>query len=74
MDLSLSGKTALVTGAGDGLGRAITLRLAACGASVWACDLNGKQRQQLPRSWGKKRAPKRWMLLTGMLFGLLSAR
>jgi 3-oxoacyl-[acyl-carrier protein] reductase len=42
MNLDLTGKTALITGAGGGLGRAITLRLAACGASVWACDLNAE--------------------------------
>ncbi|TWT11598.1 SDR family NAD(P)-dependent oxidoreductase [Reyranella sp. CPCC 100927] len=42
MEISLAGKTAMVTGAGGGLGRAITLSLAACGASVWACDIDGK--------------------------------
>jgi NAD(P)-dependent dehydrogenase (short-subunit alcohol dehydrogenase family) len=36
----LSGKTALVTGAGRGIGRAIALRLAASGAGIIAADLD----------------------------------
>lgn len=39
MSKTLSGKTALVTGATGGLGRAICARLAAAGASVIAADL-----------------------------------
>lgn len=35
----LSGKSALVTGASSGIGRAIALRLAQAGASVWATDI-----------------------------------
>lgn len=40
MSFSLSGKTALVTGAGSGIGQAIAVRFAAAGARVWAADLD----------------------------------
>lgn len=40
MSFSLSGKTALVTGAGSGIGQAIAVRFAAAGARIWAADLD----------------------------------
>jgi len=40
--MRLQGKTALVTAAGQGIGRASALALAAEGAQVWATDLNPK--------------------------------
>src|SRR5690349_116148 len=39
MDIRFEGKTAIVTGAAHGFGRAISLAFAARGASVWACDV-----------------------------------
>ena len=39
MNVAFSGKTAIVTGAAHGFGRAISLALAERGARVWACDV-----------------------------------
>ncbi len=39
MNLDFTGRTALVTGAAHGFGRAISLAFAARGANVWACDV-----------------------------------
>ncbi len=39
-DFRLDGKVALVTGAGSGIGQAIALKFAACGAAVRVLDLN----------------------------------
>lgn len=39
MNLDFGGKTAIVTGAAHGLGRAISLAFAERGAHVWACDV-----------------------------------
>jgi 3-oxoacyl-[acyl-carrier protein] reductase len=39
MNIEFSGKTAIVTGAAHGFGRAISLAFAERGASVWACDV-----------------------------------
>ena len=39
MNLNFSGRTAIVTGAAHGFGRAISLAFAARGANVWACDV-----------------------------------
>jgi 3-oxoacyl-[acyl-carrier protein] reductase len=39
MNIELCGKSAIVTGAAHGFGRAISVALARLGARVWACDL-----------------------------------
>ena len=39
MNIDFTGKTAIVTGAAHGFGRAISLALAERGANVWACDV-----------------------------------
>jgi 3-oxoacyl-[acyl-carrier protein] reductase len=39
MNIAFDGKTAIVTGAAHGFGRAISLAFAQRGASVWACDV-----------------------------------
>ncbi len=45
MTFDFSGKTAIVTGAAHGFGRAISLALAEHGASVWACDIEDEIRE-----------------------------
>ena len=40
--MRLTGKTALVTAAGQGIGKASALAMAAEGATVWATDVNAK--------------------------------
>ena len=39
MNIELTGRTAIVTGAAHGFGRAISLAFARRGATVWSCDL-----------------------------------
>lgn len=39
MNLDFTGRTAIVTGAAHGFGRAISIAFAARGATVWACDV-----------------------------------
>jgi len=43
---AMRGQTALVTGAGHGLGRAIAQAVHASGAIVWACDINAAGLQE----------------------------
>ena len=35
-----AGKTAAISGAGDGIGRALSQRLNAAGCHLWLCDIN----------------------------------
>ena len=43
MNIQFDGKTAIVTGAAHGFGRAISLAFAKLGASVWCCDVLGDE-------------------------------
>lgn len=43
MNIQFPGKTAIVTGAAHGFGRAIAIAFAERGASVWACDILGDE-------------------------------
>ncbi|HML29609.1 MAG TPA: SDR family NAD(P)-dependent oxidoreductase, partial [Hyphomicrobium sp.] len=45
----LSGKIAIVTGSGGGIGAAIAHRFAAEGAHVWVTDINGETADQTVR-------------------------
>ena len=46
MNIQFEGKTAIVTGAAHGFGRAIALAFATRGASVWACDVLGDELEE----------------------------
>src|SRR5690348_11521941 len=49
MNIEFSGKTAIVTGAAHGFGRAIALAFAQRGATVWACDVLGDEVRETER-------------------------
>lgn len=49
MTAEFDGRTAIVTGAAHGFGRAIALALAGRGADVWACDLLGTELEETAR-------------------------
>jgi 3-oxoacyl-[acyl-carrier protein] reductase len=48
--MRLAGRTAIVTGAANGIGRAICVGLAAEGAAVWASDVLGPELEETRRS------------------------
>lgn len=52
-ELPFAGKIAVVTGAGNGLGRASAIRLAAAGANVVVVDINGGAAEKVAASLGR---------------------
>ena len=61
---TLTGKTAIVTGGGRGIGRAIVHRLVSTGGNVLACDLD---QQALQETQASARYPERVALICGDL-------
>ena len=53
MNVDFTGRTAIVTGAAHGFGRAISLAFAARGAKVWACDVIRDELAETERLCGK---------------------
>lgn len=49
MNIEFSGRTAVVTGAAHGFGRAISVALSSRGAHVWACDIVEDELQETQR-------------------------
>jgi 3-oxoacyl-[acyl-carrier protein] reductase len=58
MEIHFQGKTAIVTGAAQGIGRAITHSLAARGADVWACDIDKANLEHTHTSAEPKTKPR----------------
>ncbi|WNS80438.1 SDR family NAD(P)-dependent oxidoreductase [Domibacillus sp. DTU_2020_1001157_1_SI_ALB_TIR_016] len=56
MNTSLSGKTALITGAGSGIGRAAVIKMAEAGANVILLDRSPEDSDKLVREIGEDRA------------------
>ena len=50
MNIEFTGKTAIVTGAAHGIGRAIVHQLASDGAHVWACDILPRELRETANS------------------------
>lgn len=53
-DISLAGKVAIVTGGSQGIGRAISVALAECGAKIVVADLNQDAAQHLAEGFSAK--------------------
>ena len=62
--MSINGKVALVTGAGQGIGRAIALRLANDGADIAVAEINEENAQAVADEIGQQAARRRASELT----------
>ena len=59
--MNISNIVAVVTGAGQGLGRATALRLASQGAKVLVADINGAAVQSVVEEIGENAMGRSWM-------------
>jgi NAD(P)-dependent dehydrogenase (short-subunit alcohol dehydrogenase family) len=70
MDIDLSGRTALVTGSSQGIGRAIVARLAQCGATAY---VNGRDPDRVEAVVGELRAEQPGAAIEGVAADLGTA-
>lgn len=70
----LDGKTAIVTGAGSGIGQAIARRFAQCGAKVYLVDIRREQAEETARLIGEDGGPDSVSVICDVTDGKASER